>query len=195
VRAYQLLRDDDSEHGFLGVLPLLRELKDQVAFRKMESSVLPKDKPVYVLEGEWSQDWLDKLAPKKKEGASGVDPREAWVKRTGYLRTPRSCKLYLGRENLWPYRVEWYGPVASQGRDELLVRIDYTEPALDKPSAGIDPVQVFRPSEDEARVATNLDPKLRIRERQDRMLQQLRREEQGTAEKSLLDPTTPGKRP
>jgi len=191
----QLLRDDDSEHGFLGVQPALIELKEKLSFPKHSEATLENGKPVYVLEGQWSPAMLDRIAPKKKEGATGADLREAWEKRTGFERTPRSCKVYLGRDNLWPYRIEWIGPLAPGGKDEALVRIDYSEPTLDKPSAGFDPARVFQPSEEDRKAAEALDPAIIVRAREDNLLRQRRQEEEASRDKSPLDLTTPEKRP
>jgi hypothetical protein len=192
-KSAQLLRDDDSEHGFLGIQPALLELKEKVTFPKLGSGMLPSGKPVHVLEGEWTKAYLDKLAPQKKEGVSGVDRREAWTKRQGFLRVPRTCKLYLGPDNLWPYRIEWYGPLAQEGKDELLTSIEFSEPVLDKPSAGIDPEKIFRPSEAEQKAAQIMDASLFIKTRENNLIQLQRQEDQASGSKSLLEPTTPKK--
>lgn len=189
----QLLRDDDSEHGFLGIQPALLELKEKMTFPKMESATLD-GRPVQVLEGEWTKSYLDKVVPPRKEGASGADRREAWTKRTGFPGFPRSCKVYLGRENLWPYRIEWYGPVMPEGKDERLVALDYSEPKLEKPGSAAT-AKLFRPSDEELEKAEAMDASVLITNRQNTLKQLKAQEEKALSDKPAFDPSFTPKKP
>src|SRR5262249_44086748 len=37
---------------------------------------------------------------------------------------PRQCRLYLDAHTLWPYRLEWWGPLPSLPADQLLLQVE-----------------------------------------------------------------------
>lgn len=193
-RTAQLLRDDDAEHGFLGLRGILEEMKERLAWSRAEVVAGPQNRPLYVLEGEWSKAYLDKLAPPRKEG-TGTDLRELWTKRTGFIHVPRRCRLHLGQDNLWPYRIEWWGPAVPEGKDELLVSVEYSDPILKPTVPDTQIAQVFQPSEVDKQAAEELDPVLVIRAREQNLLRQMRQEAEANRDQPTLDPTAPLRRP
>jgi hypothetical protein len=43
---------------------------------------------------------------------------------------PRQCRLYLDPSNLWPYRVEWWGPDPPRGGGVLLLQMEFRDPVF-----------------------------------------------------------------
>jgi hypothetical protein len=41
---------------------------------------------------------------------------------------PRACRLMLRGADNWPGRIEWWGPATEDGRDQLLLEIEYRDP-------------------------------------------------------------------
>jgi hypothetical protein len=188
-------RDDDGDHGFLGILPILRDLQANMRFQKMETTVLPGDRPVYLLEGEWTKAYLDKLAPERKppEGRAGQpappNPAELWAKRQPpFVLVPRSCKVYLRRDSLWPVRIDWYGPEKAEGPDVLLSRVEYTEPVV-TPRPEAEAAALFAPSPEEKNISESIDPSVLVKARLETLARQQRLEEEAAKRRSLQDST------
>lgn len=184
----QLIRDSEAEHGFLGIQPQLEELKQWMTFPKLESTSL-NNKPVYLLQGEWSKAFLDKMAP-RPEGEAGkqANLRELYEKRQyPFLNQPRSARVYLGRENLWPYRIEWLGPIKNGGSDELLTVLDFSEPVL-APKPGTEMSTLFSLPEAEKKLAKETDPAAALKARQQALAHQQKLAEEMSKQKPL-DPS------
>ena len=45
---------------------------------------------------------------------------------------PRMCRCYLDKTTLWPYRLEWWGPVSAEGEDHLLTQMEFRDPKFYK---------------------------------------------------------------
>ncbi|MCS6975527.1 MAG: hypothetical protein NZM31_00780 [Gemmatales bacterium] len=191
----QLIRDDDAEHGFLGPRGVLLEMKEKLVWSGVKHGQLPGGRSVFILEGEWTKAFVDKLAPARKEGGSGPDLREMWTKRTGFIRIPRRCLLYLDKETLWPYRVEWQGPTVPEGKDEALVILEFQTPSLSAPASPEAFAKIFQPSDSEKEAAQEMDPALILQTRERNLLRQTRQEAESSRDQPLLDPTAPHKRP
>jgi hypothetical protein len=191
-RTAQLLRDDEAEHGFRGLRPMLEELGHKIAWTKAHSGSLPSRGEVTILEGEWSREFLDRLAPPPKEGSSDPDLRDAWRKRTAFIQVPRLCRVYLDRNSLWPYRIEWFGPKVIQGPDEVLVTLDF-DPPRTQPPADSEVDKLFQPTEAERQAARELDPAALLRIREQAYLRQEQEDPGRTG--SPLDPASPRQGP
>ena len=104
--------------SFRGVVPLLQTLAQQMVFTKFENTTW-NGKDVYKLTGTWSSDMSKRMSR----------PGQPWP-----LFTPRTCYVYLARENgkpaYWPYRLEWWGPGLKQSEDALLMQMEFREPRL-----------------------------------------------------------------
>jgi hypothetical protein len=51
------------------------------------------------------------------------------------LLMPRKCYVFVGtleNKTLWPYRIEWWGPVLIRGDDVLLLEMEFREPRIVK---------------------------------------------------------------
>jgi hypothetical protein len=46
---------------------------------------------------------------------------------------PRVCRLVLSGGELWPGRVEWWGPMEQGGPDRLLIEMEFRDPVWDRP--------------------------------------------------------------
>ncbi len=66
-----------------------------------------------------------------------------FIKLTGVARTdksgdpasneagvPRQCRLYLDPSNLWPHRVEWWGPDPPRAGEVLLLQMEFRDPVF-----------------------------------------------------------------
>jgi hypothetical protein len=43
---------------------------------------------------------------------------------------PRQCRLYLDPSNLWPFRVEWWGPDPPRAGEVLLLQMEFRDPVF-----------------------------------------------------------------
>jgi hypothetical protein len=104
--------------SFRGIVPLLQTLAQQMVFTKFESTTW-NGKDVYKLTGAWNADLSKKMSR----------PDQPWP-----LFTPKTCYVYLARENgtpaYWPYRLEWWGPGLKQSEDALLMQMEFREPKV-----------------------------------------------------------------
>jgi hypothetical protein len=94
----QIRQNVIAQLGFGGPEALLKGLRDVVKFNQKESIELD-GKPVWVLTGEWSS----------REGLTGPNgqPWPPLVPLPAYV--PSLVKLYVGKDDGWPYKVEFVG--------------------------------------------------------------------------------------
>jgi hypothetical protein len=181
----QIWRDVVGEHGFSGLQPLLRDLRDRLTFTRVEPAELPGVGPVTLLEGEWNKATLDLIAPDRKvDSAAGPSLREQWDKRQArYTYWPRKCRLFLGPVGgfwpwaapLWPYRVEWLGPTKAGGADELLVALEFSRPV---PKTAAEAANELTVADEEKKLAKDYDPASFVKRRQERLAQAKRFEDE-----------------
>src|SRR5205807_2217814 len=67
--------------------------------------------------GTWEPALAATLAPPDKPWPEGL---------------PRVCRLVLRGAELWPARLEWYGPPDARGKMPLLVEMEFREPLLNE---------------------------------------------------------------
>jgi hypothetical protein len=139
--------------GLLGWEPLLRELKDRCAFPTLTPASLKlpgqPERAVQVLEGAWSAKTKEALAPAQKPEGETVSPAELWDKGQAGIGIPRRCRLFLGKDDLWPYRLEWYGPAAPEGPEVRLWALEVVPAEAPKE---------FALSAEEQKAAQRVDP-------------------------------------
>jgi hypothetical protein len=56
---------------------------------------------------------------------------------------PRYCVLTLRGDELWPARIEWWGPLAANGPDRLLVELEFRDPVINQPLADSEQNRLF----------------------------------------------------
>jgi hypothetical protein len=105
------------EQSFGGVLPLLRGLRQQMAWLKVEK-VRRNGRELFKLTGKWRDDVVASLAPPDKPWPDGL---------------ARHCRLYLDVSTLWPHRFEWWGQDSPHRADGLLVQMEFRDAVLNRP--------------------------------------------------------------
>jgi hypothetical protein len=113
----QLREDFLREHSFGGVVPLLRSLRQRMAWLRKET-VRRNGREFFKLTGTWRDEEVSGLAPACEPWPDGL---------------PRQCRLYLDVRNLWPHRVEWWGQDPPRPGDVLLVQMEFRDPVLNRP--------------------------------------------------------------
>lgn len=108
----QLRQQFYRDQFFAGLAPLILSLEQHMTFTKQELETW-KGHDVYKLSA---------IAPESAGKQAGAWP--AYV--------PRSSRCYLDKTTLWPYRLEWWGPVAVDGEDRLLTQMEFREPKFFK---------------------------------------------------------------
>jgi hypothetical protein len=106
---------------FFGFGPLLQSIKQQMVFTHQEPGRW-QNREVAKVTGVWAPDLT-----------KGLNPNAPWP-----LLLPRKCFLLLGTlegKMLWPYRIEWWGPVALRGEDVLLFEMEFRNPRIAKPDS------------------------------------------------------------
>jgi hypothetical protein len=113
----QSVEEFAKSQALLGLLPLLKSLKQNMVFTKQE----PDPKGGLKLTAVWSPDVTKSVAA----------PNTQWP-----LLVPRKAYAYVGTlegKYLWPYRIEWWGPVVLRGDDVLLLEMQFRDPKILKP--------------------------------------------------------------
>ena len=105
-----LLRDA----AFSGPRTLLGDLRKQLIWVKREA-ISTDGTSLIELTGVWKPELTAKIAAKDEPWPEGV---------------PDRCRLLLDAGNLWPRRVEWWGPVNKKGTT-LLAKLELRDPVLD----------------------------------------------------------------
>ncbi len=177
----QLARTEFSLGGFE---PLLRDLHNRLTIASVAETVWKapsqtNDQPIYLLEGTWNKAFHAQLAPPPRPGdtpSRGPSIEELWSSRRIGVNVPRSCKLFLARDGLWPfassfwpYRIEWHGPLASGGENSLLAALEFERAS---------PPASFEVSEEERKEAASFDPAEWVKAHQLRIQQEKKFEEE-----------------
>ncbi len=105
------------EHGFRGVSPMLRDLRQRV-------------QSAQVFQGRWhgievdivSGIWPVNAAPAALAG--DVIPQRLQM---------RQCFVYLDAQTSWPHRIEWWGGEKSSNANQLLMQTEFRNPVLNQP--------------------------------------------------------------
>ncbi len=115
---------------------LLRNLLGQIDWVHREDRG-----PNVRLTGRW-KDWML---------ANLVQPKKPWPE-----ALPRFCRLTLSDEQLWPSRLEWWGPRQEGGPDRLLAELEFRDPVFDRtvPSGECRGLFAFDPGAAEVRDLT-----------------------------------------
>jgi hypothetical protein len=92
---------------------LLRSLHEHLVWTRREA----QGGDVVVM-GAWHPYLRDLLAP----------AAEGWP-----AALPRACRLWLSGPELWPARLEWWGPAEAGGADRLLAEMEFREPSWGRP--------------------------------------------------------------
>lgn len=108
----QLRQQFYREQFFAGLAPLIQSTEQHMTFTKQEIETW-KGHEVYKLSG---------MAPE-----AAAKPTASWPQ---YL--PRSCRCYFDKTTLWPYRLEWWGPVPSGSEDAILTQMEFRDPKFYK---------------------------------------------------------------
>lgn len=119
--AIEQLRDEFFQRQSLsGLAPLLKNVRDAMTVTSQEPGRW-QDRDVIILTGVWS-----------REVASTIGPVERWPP---FL--PRTCRIFLDKQTLWPCRLEWRAPSAPNTEDALVLQMEFRNPQLfraeDKP--------------------------------------------------------------
>jgi hypothetical protein len=105
-----------SSRSFFGIWPLLRNLNKQMKITKHEN-VRWHDRDAYKLTGTWIPEIAKQLTIQDK----GWQPS-----------MPRLCYLFLDKQNLWPLRLELWGPLMLGGPDFQLLQMEFRDPHITK---------------------------------------------------------------
>jgi hypothetical protein len=108
----QLRQQFYREQFFAGLAPLILSLEQHMTFTKQEMET-------------WKGHAVYKLSATAPE-ATGKQTA-AWPP---YV--PRTSRCYLDKTTLWPYRLEWWGPISADGEDHLLTQIEFRDPKFYK---------------------------------------------------------------
>ncbi len=202
----KLMREEImARHGFAGVRAVLDDLRQRMRFTVLEPGVLSgengKTVSVFVLQGEWTPQTLERLIPKSGDAAMHKTIVEAWEKRgPEFVNVPRTCRLYLGKAgaiDLWPYRVEWLGPTKPQGEDEVLTAVDLRNPDLAAtPPADADKTFAVKLTPEEEKLVARVPVKEVLETERKAALARMQQDRERSRLMRTLDPTkldAPGK--
>jgi hypothetical protein len=113
----QFVEEFYKSQAFLGLLPLLESLRQQMIFIKQEPASL-QGREMQKLTAVWSPEVSKAI----------VAPNSPWQ-----LLVPQKCFIYLEKlegKIAWPYRIEWRGPVTIRGDDSLLLQMEFRDPKI-----------------------------------------------------------------
>ena len=103
--------------GLGGLSKLLRSLEEAFVFERIEPTELAGQPtlPAWKLYGRWKPEWLAEMLPESEQGAVAAGRVD-----TGELppQLPEVVVLYLGKEDLFPYRLEYHRDTVSQSSGE-----------------------------------------------------------------------------
>jgi hypothetical protein len=105
------------EHGFAGLAPLLRSLRQGLHNAHCQQQTW-KGNEVYVISGVW---------PADTAGCAAMPdlPKPRFQ--------PRLCAIYLDAQTLWLHRLEWWGSEKPNQPNGLLVQTEFRNPAINHP--------------------------------------------------------------
>jgi hypothetical protein len=97
---------------FAGLSPLIQSIEQHMTFTKQDLET-------------WKGHAVYKLSAMAPEAAGKLTaPWPQFV--------PRACRCYLDKTTMWPYRLEWWGPVSPGGDDALLTQMEFRDPKFYK---------------------------------------------------------------
>jgi hypothetical protein len=96
-----------------GPVPLMMSLQTELHWIRRETRAGEE-----VLTGTWEPGLAATLVPRGQSWPEGQ---------------PRACRLILRGRELWPARVEWYGPADEHGNMPLLVEMEFRDPVFNQP--------------------------------------------------------------
>jgi hypothetical protein len=105
------------EHGFLGLAPMLRKLRQGVQSAQLRQQRW-NGHEVQIVSAVWPAD--DAALALLSESA----------------RPPfqlRQCRIYLDAQTSWLHRIEWWGAEKPAQPNQLLAQTEYREPVLNQP--------------------------------------------------------------
>jgi hypothetical protein len=118
-RQAKVLDEFFQTQSFIGLLPVLHSLRNEVRFTRRERVRYHGQRMIRL---------------------TGVTARPPVGAPTGAETLLRQCRLFLDEQTLWPCRVEWWGPAPKGGEDMVLMQMEFRKPVL---SASL-PEQHFR---------------------------------------------------
>lgn len=143
-------KEQQGMHGFEGVAALVKDLKVRMTFGEPVATTIdlpgkPKH-PVKVIEGRWTNEVLDMIAPPKKSNdPNQQDQRYLWNEKLYFFSVPRQAKLYFDATNQQLLRIELLGIIEKQGPEKVLSYVDFQSIT---PLASIN-AGLFQPTEEE----------------------------------------------
>jgi hypothetical protein len=106
-----------AEHGFLGLAPMLRKLRQSIQSAQLRQQRWNSHE-VQIISAVWP---VDQAA---LASMSEID-------RPRFLL--RQCRIYLDAQTSWPHRIEWWGAEKPDQSNQLLVQTEFREPVLNRP--------------------------------------------------------------
>jgi hypothetical protein len=105
------------EHGFAGLAPLLRSLRQCLHNAHCQQQTW-KGNEVYVISGVW---------PVNTAAFAAMPdlPKPRFQ--------PRLCAIYLDARTLWLHRLEWWGSEMPNQPNSLLVQTEFRNPVINRP--------------------------------------------------------------
>jgi hypothetical protein len=113
-----------TQHGFGGLYPLLRQISACLVNSTQQAGCWQERRVVRV-SGFWNA----------AESVLNTLPEN--------LRA-RSCNLYLDAETLWPHRIEWLGSEKPTDRQVILLEMEFSDPAINRPLSDQECARIFR---------------------------------------------------
>jgi hypothetical protein len=106
-----------------GLVPLMHSLKRELHWLRRQGQAGEE-----VLTGTWAPNVAARLAPRNQPWPEGL---------------PKVCRLVLRGPDLWPARIEWYGPPDARGMMPLLVEMEYRDRVLNQPIPEVQAAPLF----------------------------------------------------
>lgn len=122
-------KDQQGMHGFEGISAMISDLKRKMIFGEPTAASIDlpgKNKQaVKVIEGQWSSETLELIAPNKKTSdPKQQDQRYLWNEKLSFFFVPRQVRLYFDASTGQLVRLELWGIAEKQGPAKLLLKMD-----------------------------------------------------------------------
>lgn len=119
----------------LGGLPkLLRSFNGAMEFTSAEETTLPGNFAATCLRGSWKRDWLAQMLP---DQAAAIKEGQSADLANLPAHVPHFVLLFLGKDDLFPYRVECHrqvvGPKDQAGTDVEIIRMELFDVIINSP--------------------------------------------------------------
>lgn len=106
-------------HSFTGLAMLMQALGQQLVFTRQEPDRW-MGKEALKLTGVWAPELVKQITNNPANWPAFV---------------PRTCRLFVDKQTLWPYRLEWLGPTGQDPDDNLLMQLEFRDPKFTKGGA------------------------------------------------------------